>query len=70
MEIGGQEAGREVRRRQRREGRGRDGGGGERGRKEIQANNKRDEMCKYKEQNSEGIAITVIIQLHPEHGGT
>ena len=43
-------------------------GGGEEGRKEIQANIKWGEMCKYKEKNSEEIAITVIIQLHPERG--
>lgn len=47
----------------------RKGGRGGRGRGENQANNKRSETYKYKEQNGEGIASTVIIQSHPERGG-
>lgn len=37
---------------------------------EIKENYKWGEMCKYKEQNFEGIAITMIIESHPEHGGS
>ena len=52
-----------------REDEGREGRRREGRRKEIQAKNKWGDMCKYKEENSEGIAIMVIIQLHPEHRG-
>lgn len=58
----GNEVGGEERRGQRREGRGREGGA-------IQTNNKWSNMCKYKEQNSDGIAITVTTLLQPGWSG-